>query len=146
MAKYAEQDIVNHAAEKLKNVLKAPEWAVYVKTGMSRERPPSDENWWFYRAASILRYVNKLGPVGTAKLRTKYGGKKNRGVKTEHFYKGSGKVIRQILQDLEKEGLIKQEARGVHKGRIITPKGKGILFSGLPKEAKLEEKKAHGDV
>jgi len=145
MQKYAEKDIVNHAAEKLKAVLKAPEWAAYVKTGMSRERPPSQEDWWFYRAASILRNVNRFGPVGTQKLRTRYGGKKNRGVKTEHFYKGSGKVIRQVLQDLEKEGLIKQEARGVHKGRIITPKGKAILFSGLPKATKAEEKK-DGDV
>ena len=28
-----------------------PEWAEFVKTGVDRERPPSQENWWFLRSA-----------------------------------------------------------------------------------------------
>ena len=72
------------------NEIKAPEWAKFVKTGHSRERPPEDINWWYTRFAAVLRSIYKLGPIGVSKLRTKYGGRKNRGVKPEHFYKGSG--------------------------------------------------------
>jgi ribosomal protein S19E (S16A) len=32
-----------------------------------------------------------------------------------------------MLQQLEKDGLIKYDEKGVHKGRIITPKGKSFL-------------------
>ena len=58
---------------------------------------------------------------------TYYGQKKNRGVKPEHFYKGSGKIVRVILQQLELEGLIKKVEKGIHKGKIITPKGQSLL-------------------
>ena len=79
------------------------------------------------RAAAVLRSVYMLGPIGVSKLRTKYGGKKRRGHKMSHFRKGSGNVIRKLLQQLEKAGLIKFVEKGVHKGRIITPKGMSIL-------------------
>jgi len=94
---------------------------------MNRERLPDDEDWWYYRAAAILRSVAKLGPVGTQKLRTKYGGKKNRGHKPERFARASGSVIRKIMQQLEKSGLLKQTEKGVHKGRVLTPKGTSFL-------------------
>jgi small subunit ribosomal protein S19e len=109
------------------NEIKAPEWAKFAKTGHSRERPPEDPNWWYTRFAAVLRSIYKLGPIGVSKLRTKYGGKKNRGVKPEHFYKGSGNILRKILQQGETAGLLKQTIKGVHKGRILTPKGKSLL-------------------
>ena len=110
------------------NGLERPEWARFVKTGRFKERPPSNDNWWHLRAASILRKIYTMkGPIGVNKLRTLYGGKKNRGHKPEAYYDGSGKIIRVILQQLEKEGLIRQTAKGVHKGRAVTPKGKSLL-------------------
>ena len=94
---------------------------------MHKERPPMSDEWWYMRTASVLRAVYRLGPVGVSKLRTKYGGRKNRGVKKEHFYKGSGNILRKSLQQLEKAGFVKFAEKGVHKGRIITPKGRAFL-------------------
>jgi small subunit ribosomal protein S19e len=143
-------ELIGKASEELKKVeeIKAPEWATFVKTGMHKERPPAKQDWWYARTASVLRAVYKLGPIGVSKLRTKYGGKKSRGFKTEHFYKGSGNIVRKVLQQLEKAGFVKQEAKGVHKGRVAT--GKGISFLdkiatqiykvSKPKEVKAEVK------
>ena len=123
------QELISKAAEELKKIpeMKAPLWAAFVKTGMHKERPPVNEDWWYFRGASVLRSIYRFGPVGVSKLRTKYGGKKNRGVKKEHFYKGSGSILRKALQQLEKAGLVKFAEKGVHKGRVITPKGKTFL-------------------
>ena len=121
------QELLDKVAEALKEKIKAPEWSIFVKTGMSRERPPENKDWWYIRAASILRKVYLRGPIGTNKLRAKYSGRKNRGYKPEKMYIGSGKIIRVILQQLEKAEFIKQGAKGVHKGRMITPKGKSFL-------------------
>ena len=123
------QELIEKAAEELKKIpeIKPPAWAAFVKTGMHKERPPAKNDWWYLRTASILRSVYRLGPVGVSKLRTKYGGKKNRGVKKEHFYKGSGSILRKSLQQLEKAGFVKFTEKGVHKGRVITPKGKSFL-------------------
>ena len=107
--------------------IKAPEWAAFVKTGRHKQRPPADANWWHVRAAALLRSVARLGPVGVQKLRVKYGGKKNRGHKTEHTYKGSGSVARKMLQQLEKSGLVRQAQVGTHKGRVITKKAAQLL-------------------
>jgi len=107
--------------------IQAPEWASYVKTGMHKERPPQQEDWWYMRCAAVLRSVRVLGPVGVAKLRVKYGGRKNRGHKPDAFRKGSGNIIRKVLQQLEKSGLLVQTVKGVHKGRIASPKGVSLL-------------------
>lgn len=112
--------------EKSKEV-KMPAWAKFVKTGVHKERPPIQDNWWYLRAASILRRIYMFGPLGVSKLRKKYGGLKNKGHKPGHQYRGSGKIARSILQQLEKEGLIRQVEKGVHKGRVVTPKGKSLL-------------------
>ena len=123
------QELILKTAEELRKVpeIKAPAWAPFVKTGMHKERPPVNEDWWYVRAASVLRTIYRSGPIGVSKLRTKYGGKKNRGTKKEHFFKGSGSILRKSLQQLEKAGFVKFADKGVHKGRIITPKGKSFL-------------------
>ncbi len=123
------QELILKTAEELKKVqeIKAPAWAAFVKTGMHKERPPVNSDWWYVRTASVLRKIYRLGPIGVSKLRTEYGGKKNRGVKKEHVYKGSGNIVRKSLQQLEKAGFVKFAEKGVHKGRIITPKGKSFL-------------------
>tara|TARA_Y100000310_G_C20672031_1_gene810811 strand:+ start:2259 stop:2627 length:369 start_codon:yes stop_codon:yes gene_type:complete len=119
------QDIANKLKEKKE--LTPPAWSKVVKTGVHKERPPVQEDWWYVRAAAILQSVHRLGPVGVSKLRTKYGGRKNRGVKPEHHRKGSGSVIRKILQQLEAAKLIKQDQKGSHKGRVITKEGKALF-------------------
>jgi len=123
------QKLMEEVAKKMagQKLVQPPQWSSYVKTGSNKERPPARKDWWFVRAASVLRTVHKLGPVGTEKLRTKYGGLKNRGFQPEIYKKAGGSIIRKILQQLEKAELIKKTEKGVHKGRVITPKGRSLL-------------------
>ncbi len=104
--------------------MKPPEWAKFVKTGMCKERPPSQKNWWYIRSASILRKLSLGKPIGISRMRKVYGGRKRRGHKPEHKYIASGSVIREILHQLEKAGFVKTE-KG--KGRMVTAKGKLFL-------------------
>lgn len=122
-------ELIEKTALELKKIqsIKAPIWSEFVKTGAHKERAPARDDWWYVRAAAILRTTYNLGPIGVSKLRSKYGGKKNRGVKPEKFYKGSGKIIRLILQQLEEAELVKKAEKGIHKGRIIAPKGMSLL-------------------
>lgn len=128
-------ELINRAGIELKKTknVKMPDWAHFVKTGVGKERVPDDANWWYFRAGSILRKIYVKGPIGVSKLRNLYGCKKNRGVKPEEFRKASGKIIRVILQQLEAEGFVKAVEKGIHKGKIITPKGKSFL-DGLVKD------------
>ena len=126
---YDQGEVIKAIAEQLKKVdaIKAPHWASFVKTGTHKERPPLQNDWWYMRTASVLRKVYRLGPIGVSKLRTAYGGKKNRGYKPEHHYKGSGNILRKVLQQLEKAGFIKQESKAVHRGRVMTAAGAKLL-------------------
>ena len=136
------QEQILKTSEELKKIeeIRPPEWSKFVKTGTSKSRMPVEKDWWYLRAASILRKTDKLGPIGVNKLRVKYGSKKRRGHKPAHFYKASGNVIRKILQQLEKAGLLKQNLKGVYKGKIITPKGKSLL-SKISKDGPRRDKK-----
>ncbi len=120
-------ELIEKAADELKKLIKAPEFTKYAKSGAGRERPPMDKDWYYKRAAAVLRSVYIRGPLGTNKLRVKYGNRKNVGVTGERVFRASGKVIRSILQQLEKAEFIKQVEKGNHKGRIITGKGKSFL-------------------
>lgn len=121
--------LIESVAESLKKSdhVKMPAWAVFVRTGTSKDRIPDDKQWWFTRAAAVLRTIYINGPIGVSKLRTKFGSLKRRGYKPAEFRRASGKILRLILQQLEKEGLVKYAEKGVHKGRVIQPKGKSLL-------------------
>ena len=95
--------LINRVAEELKNdsKVKSPEWVNFVKTGVHKERRPENPDWWYVRAAALLRRVYIDGPVGVNSLRTHYGGKKDRGSRPEKFRRGSGAIIRRALQQLE---------------------------------------------
>jgi len=121
------QAVIRKTAERLKGVVHAPEWAAFAKTGVHKARPPEDPDWWYVRAASVLRAVEQKGPIGVNKLRVKYGGKKDRGMKPEEFRRGSGSVLRKILQQLEAAQLVSKADKGVHRGRLVTPKGRALL-------------------
>ncbi|MBM3233556.1 30S ribosomal protein S19e [Candidatus Pacearchaeota archaeon] len=110
-------------AEALKKLeeFEAPEWSYFVKTSVARSRPPNEE-FWHKRAASILRQIYIKGIVGVGRLRTRYGGRKKRGMKPEEFRKASGKMIRLMLQQAEKAGLL-EKSSGKKKGRKLTSKG-----------------------
>ena len=117
--------LINKVSESLKPKLKEPAWAPFVKTGTHVQRVPTQQDWWWTRAASLLRKVYTDGPVGINHLRVWYGGAKSRGVAPNKFVKAGGKVIRLLLQDLEKLGYVKKEK----KGRVITPEGRKFMDS-----------------
>ncbi len=128
---------VSQALKKIDSI-QAPEWMQYVKSGAHRERPVTQKDFWHIRAASLMRTLNKSGPIGVSKLRSKYGGARNRGVRPERFKKGSGSIIRHILTQLETAELVKKEGRG----RILTTKGISLLDKAAAKikrESKKEE-------
>jgi small subunit ribosomal protein S19e len=119
-------------ADALKKIpeIKPPEWMQFVKTGSSKKRPPQEEDFWHKRAASIMRQIYIRGAVGVSRLKTRYGSRKNRGMKPEAFRKGSGKIIRLILQQAESAGLLeKTNEVGKKSGRKLTKKGKEFMES-----------------
>merc|ERR1719240_1651629 len=71
-----------------------PKWADVVKTGVSKELPPMDQDWLYVRAASVARHVYNRGGAGVGSFRKVYGGQQRRGVCTGHFRKSGGKIIR----------------------------------------------------
>ena len=127
-------------AEQLKSydAIKMPEWADVVKTGSSRERPPSQTDWWHTRGAALLRKVARQGPIGVTALSQEYGVRKNNGSKPNTPGVGSRKVIRILVQQLEDAGLVStqigrlvepegREATQLYTGREITPAGQKLL-------------------
>ncbi len=119
-------DLIEKAANELKSfkVISPPEWAPFVKTGVGKELPPDRPDWWYIRAASVLRKIYLKGPIGTRRLRAMYGSKQNRGVKEERPQPGSGSIARNILQQLEAAKLIRNIPG---KGRQITSEGMAFL-------------------
>ena len=111
-----------------------PEWARYVKTSAGNERPPEKPDWWYYRAASILRHIYLKGIIGVERLRKKYKRKKTNKAYPATVFKGSGKVIRAILQQAEEAGFV-EKVEKPRKGRQLTKKGLAFL-ENLAKELK----------
>ena len=122
------QKLIEKLSEELKKneSIKPPDWSKYVKTGVSEERPPLQKDWWFLRSAAVLRKIYINGPVGVQRLRTAFGGSRRRGLKGAHHKKAGGKILRLIIQQLEKSGYI-QKVDKPKKGRIVTSKGQGLL-------------------
>ena len=105
---------------------KQPEWVSFVKTSPHKERPTFEEHFWHKRAASILRQISIHGVIGVNRLRSRYGGKKNRGMKPATFKKAGGKIIRLLLQQTEAAGFT-EKAKGKKAGRQLTEQGKEFL-------------------
>ncbi|MGB9933346.1 30S ribosomal protein S19e [Haloarcula amylolytica] len=108
--------------------IEAPDWAEYTKTGVDRELPPEQEDFWARRAASLLRKVAVDGPVGVNALRSEYGtskqGTTRYRVRPHQKTKGSGNIIRTALQQLEDAGYVETSE---NDGRRITGEGRSLL-------------------
>lgn len=106
---------------KEKNIITPPEWSVWVKTGHFKEDKPLDSDWFYIRSGSVLRKIYMNQPIGVQSLRKKFGKKKNRGSKPNKASLASGAIIRLIVQQLEKNGLI--EATDSNQGRKLSKNG-----------------------
>jgi len=123
-------------AEALKKIpeFKEPNWVGFVKSGAGKERPIEDPDFWYKRAASILRQIYRKEIVGVNRLRTRYGNKKKRGTRPEKFKKAGGKIIRTLLQQSDKAGFTEiaktiKGVKGKKPGRKLTEKGRKFLES-----------------
>ena len=133
-------DLIAAAKEELKKnaAIKPPEWSQYAKSGAHKDRPPEQLDFWYIRSAALLRKLYVHDNYGVSRLRTEYGGKKNRGSKPEKHFPASGSVIRKILQQLEAAGYVAKDKRG--KGRVLTPAGKKFLDSTAKQAASMPKK------
>ncbi len=125
------QKLNDKLASELKEIeeFAMPQWAYFVKTSVARARPPMDYDFWYQRAASVLRQVYVKGTIGVNRLRTRYGGRKDNGMRPPRFRKGSGKILRIILQQAEKAGFLEKVkgGKGRRSGRRLTDKGRVFL-------------------
>lgn len=127
-------------AEALKDIdeFQAPEWSLFVKTSVHKMRPSNDIDFWYKRAASILKQFYTRDSVGVSRLRSRYGGKKNRGKRPSEFRKGSGKIIRLILQQAESAGLL-EKTDGEKSARKLSAKGRALLESAAESANKVSK-------
>ncbi len=112
-------------AEQVKSLpgIEQPEWAKFVKTGSHAERPPQQSDWWFTRAASLLRKLYLHGPLGLGDLERSYGGSKAVAYFPKHHRDAGGSSVRRLLKQLEQAELVAKTP----KGRVLTPKGTAML-------------------
>lgn len=101
-----------------------PKWTDLVKTGVHKELAPTNEDWYFVRAASIARKVYLKPGIGIGALRKWYGGQYRRGSRAKCYQKAAAGVIRSVLQQLEETKVLEKTATG---GRAITRVGQQDL-------------------
>lgn len=120
------EKLILKTAEKLKqnSAIAPPEWAEYAKTGRHTERAPSQEDWWFTRAASILRKLYVKGPMGSSKLAAEYGGFADMGTRPNQAVKGSRNIARKCMIQLEQAGFLVSKEK---QGRSVSPSGMSLL-------------------
>lgn len=122
------EELYDALAPRLAEELEAPPWATFAKAGTSRELPPEQDDFWERRAASVLKKVAESGPIGVQRLRTEYGSAKEGStryrVAPPRSTRGSGKIIRTILQQLGEAGYV-DRAEG--EGRRVSAAGRALL-------------------
>ncbi|MBV0925322.1 30S ribosomal protein S19e [Halomicroarcula limicola] len=124
------EDLIEALTEQFEDEddIEAPEWVTFTKTGVDRELPPEQDNFWERRAASLLRKVAVDGPVGVNALRAEYGKSKQGStryrVRPKQKAKGSGNIIRTALQQLEDAGYVETSE---NDGRRVTGDGRALL-------------------
>ncbi|XP_071324707.1 small ribosomal subunit protein eS19 isoform X1 [Trachinotus anak] len=117
-----QQEFVRALAAFLKKSgkLKVPDWVDLVKLGKHKELAPSDENWFYIRAASTVRHLYLRGGAGVGSMTKIYGARKRNGVCPAHYSVGSKNVARKVLQALELLKMIEKDPNG---GRRLTSQG-----------------------
>ena len=122
--------------------MELPEWVDIVKTARFKELPPYDPDWYYTRAgeescsspmscmnlniqvlcinlisnfvpaASIARKIYLRQGIGVGGFQKIYGGRQRNGSRPPHFCKSSGAISRNILQQLQKMGIIDVDPKG----------------------------------
>ncbi len=134
--------LIPRVAEELKKrkEIQPPAWAAFAKAGVHQQMPPEDPDFWYTRAASVLRRLYVDGPVGVQRMRTAYGGKRDRGSSPFQFRKGGGSTLRKILQQLEAAGFVSKDKQG----RNLSVEGRKFLDGVAHGLRPVAEEKAAG--
>lgn len=89
-----------------------PTWVDIVKTSANNELAPLDSEWYYVRAAAIARKIYIRGGIGVGHIRRLFGRADREGPNPVHMGLSSGGVIRSVLKNLEKMGLVEKDPRG----------------------------------
>ncbi|BEJ18147.1 hypothetical protein CspHIS471_0704240 [Cutaneotrichosporon sp. HIS471] len=100
--------------------LEIPTWVDIVKTGPQKELAPYDPDWFYVRAAAIARHIYLRKHVGVGALAKLHGTKHRRGVRPGHHRDSATGVERNVVQALEKIGVLEAHPDG---GRKISQDG-----------------------
>ena len=113
-------------AEVLKNNDKfvVPKWVDLVKTGVHKELAPYDPDWYYIRAAAIVRKVYLRQGTGVGALQKRFGGAYRRGAAPEVHQDAAGGLIRNILTTLDDLTITEKSGKG---GRKISRTGQQAL-------------------
>lgn len=111
---------------KQRNAVAPPVWASFARTGVHTHGAPTQPDWWYTRSASVLRKISLKGPSGVMRLAAEYGGKRDRGSAPYHARTASRSVVREIMQQLERSGLLQAQK---NRGRRISAEGQKLLDS-----------------
>ncbi|KAH8092423.1 hypothetical protein JL720_5396 [Aureococcus anophagefferens] len=87
-----------------------PKWCDLVKTGVHKELAPTNEDWYFVRAADRARSTSSRASASA--LRKWYGGQYRRGSRAKCYQKAAAGVIRSVLQQLEETKVLEKSGGG----------------------------------
>jgi len=107
--------------------MELPDWHDIVKTANFKELCPQDPDWYYIRAASIMRHIYLRPGTGIGAFTKVYGGRgrKTRCTRRPHFFRASSGLIRHILQQLAERDFV--SLRKDQKGRFLTKAGQAEL-------------------
>ena len=97
------EQFVKAFAEHLKKTQKVTPLSngYFIKTGVGKEVAPHSEDWFYMRAAAVARRLYLKPGLGVGNLRHQFGKNKRNGHRANKHSKGSGKVIRYTIQQLQ---------------------------------------------
>jgi small subunit ribosomal protein S19e len=123
------ENLISALAQKIKSdcpQVKPPSWAPFVKTCPTNFEPPKSTDWWYTRAASLMRKMAIKGTMGLRDFRLQYGGKRRSGARPEKSRMAAGGHLRRILIQLESAKLVQKDKKG---GRTLTKEGLAFIDS-----------------
>lgn len=101
----------------------------HLKTGHSREIVPHNPDWFYIRTAALARKLFLRPGLGVGTLQHIFGRKKSNGHRKKHHSKGSGKVLRYSLKQLEEaQILMRYNDKRNHGVQLEMPRGKDLGY------------------
>lgn len=107
---------------KSSNKMVLPEHHDIMKTGEGKELAPCDDDWYYLRAAAIVRQIARFGTVTSECMAWRYGSRKNRGVRPSKYVPAYREIGDSVLDNLRNMGWINASADD-----MLTEQGKTVV-------------------